>query len=188
MSPRRKFAPGEVPFCCKPFGASRPRARRRWGLPLVGIAAAAVAAAAITLCALDLNSHETQRRTAIRQAAALGYVRAFMTEFTSPDPFHANDYTDRILAQATGDFAQQYRQNQNAILIGVARSEPTTGAVLDAGVSRWNDDGSVDVLVITKFTSKSPDGQMRVDRENRWVVTAKQEGQRWKISRLTPMI
>ena len=92
------------------------------------------------------------------------------------------------MAQATGDFAEQYRQNQNEILIGVARAEPTTGTVLDAGVSRRDDDGSVDVLVMTKFTSKSADGQLQLERTNRWVVTAKQEGRQWKISSLIPMI
>ena len=111
-----------------------------------------------------------------------------MTDFTSPDPFHANDYVDRILARATGDFAEQYRKNENEVIIGIARSEPTVGTVLEAGVSRRNDDGSVDVLVITKLTSKSPDGTLQAERANRWVVTTRQEGDRWMISSLTPMI
>jgi Mce-associated membrane protein len=157
-------------------------------LPLAVAFAAAAAVTAMVVCALVLSSHQMQRRTTISDAVALGYVRSFMTDFTSPDPFRANDYADRILGQATGDFAEQYRQNENEILIGVARSEPTTGAVLDAGVSRRNDDGSVEVLVITKFTSKSPDGKLQAERANRWVVTAKQEGDRWKISSLIPMI
>jgi Mce-associated membrane protein len=182
VSPRRKFEPGAEHL----FSAPLPP--RRWGLPLAATLAAAVAAAAITLCTLVLISHQTQWRATIKDAAALGYVHSFMTEFTSPDPFHANDYTDRILAQATGEFAQQYRQNQNEILVQVARTEPTTGTVLEAGIARWNDDGSVDVLVVTKFTSKSPDGKVVLERENRWVVTAKQEGDGWKISGLIPMI
>jgi Mce-associated membrane protein len=165
-----------------------PRSPRRWGLLLAVAFAAAAAVTAMVVCALVLSSHQMQRRTTISDAVALGYVRSFMTDFTSPDPFRANDYADRILGQATGDFAEQYRQNENEILIGVARSEPTTGAVLDAGVSRRNDDGSVEVLVITKFTSKSPDGKLQAERANRWVVTAKQEGDRWKISSLIPMI
>lgn len=185
MSPRRKITDsGEEPFVC----ATGPRPPRRWGLPLAAIIAAAVTVAATTLCALVLISHEKQSRATIKDVAALGYVRSFMTEFTSPDPFHANDYAARILAQATGNFADQYRQNQNAILVGVAQSEPTTGTVLDAGISRWNDDGSVDVLVVTKFTSKSPDGKLQLERASRWVVTAQQEGERWKISSLTPII
>jgi Mce-associated membrane protein len=184
VSPRRKLQPGEEPV----FSATPPRSPRRWGLPVVAMLAAMLAAAAITVCAGVLNSHAMQRRTTLRQAAALSYVCSFMTEFASPDPFHANDYTDRVLAEATGDFAEQYRHNQKEILIQVASADPTTGTVLGAGVSRWNDDGSVDVLVMTKFTSKSPDGKFQLERASRWVVTAKQEGGSWKISSLTPMI
>ncbi|QNJ96499.1 mammalian cell entry protein (plasmid) [Mycolicibacterium fluoranthenivorans] len=184
MSPRRKYDEAEEPG----FGAPPPRRQRRWDLPLAVTVAAVVAATAITLCAMVLVAHEKQSRATITDVAALGYVRSFMTEFTSPDPFHANEYADRILAQATADFAEQYRQNENAILVGVAQSEPTTGTVLDAGISRRNDDGSVDVLVVTKFTSKSPDGKLVMERANRWVVTAEQEGDRWKISSLIPMI
>ena len=47
----------------------------------------------------------------------------------------------------------------NEILIQVARAEPTQGTVLEAGVQRWNDDGSADVLVATKISNKTPDGQ-----------------------------
>lgn len=182
MSPRRRFEAGAKLL----FSAAAPRRRR--GLALAATLSATVAATAITVCTLVLIWHQTQRRTTVQEAAALGYVHSFMTEFTSPDPFHANDYTDRILAQATGEFAQQYRDNQNEILIQVARSEPTTGTVLDAGLERWNDDGSAELLVVTQFTSKSPNGQMRLERTTRWVVTAKQEGERWKISNLIPMM
>jgi Mce-associated membrane protein len=180
MSPRRKVEPGAELLLAPP--------PRRWGLPLAVTFAAAAAVTAMAVSAVVLSSHEMQRRTTISDAVALSYVRSFMTDFTSPDPLHANDYADRVLDQATGDFAKQYRQNENEILIGVARSEPTTGAVLEAGVSRRNDDGSVEVLVITKFTSKSPDGKLQAERADRWVVTAKQEGDRWKISSLIPMI
>ncbi|WP_319446862.1 MULTISPECIES: mammalian cell entry protein [unclassified Mycobacterium] len=182
MSPRRRIEPGSSSLF---VGPTRPR--RRWAWPVVVTFAATVAVTAMAVCALVLSGHEARRGTEIYDAAALGYVRSFMTDFTSPDPFHANDYADRILAQATGDFADQYRQNENEILVGIARSEPTTGAVLDAGVSRRNDDGSIDVLVITKFTSKSPDGTLQAERANRWVVTTKQEGSQWKISNLIPM-
>ncbi|PJE11648.1 MAG: mammalian cell entry protein [Mycobacterium sp.] len=184
MSPLRRIAPDERPL----FVTTSPRRARHRGLALLAVPAGAVAAAAISVCAVVLNIHEAQRHTSIRDAEVLAYVRSFMTEFTSPDPFHANDYTDRVLAQATGEFAQEYRQNQNQILIEVARAEPTTGTVLEVGVSRWHDDGSVDVLVMTKFTTKSPDGKLQFERGNRWVVTARQEAERWRICRLTPTI
>ncbi|PND54529.1 mammalian cell entry protein [Mycobacterium sp. ENV421] len=184
MSPRRRLDGAEE----LGFGAPPPSRRRRWSLPVSAICAAAVAVTAIALCSWVLIAHEKRARANITDAAALGYVRAFMTDFTSPDPFHANEYADRILAQATGEFAEQYRQNENAILVGVAQSEPTTGTILDAGISRRNDDGSFDVLVVTKFSSRSPDGKLVMERANRWVVTAKPEGDQWKISSLIPMI
>ncbi|WP_396932135.1 mammalian cell entry protein [Mycolicibacterium sp.] len=185
MSPRRKLEPRSSDFI---DDFPRVRRRRRWGLKVASTCAAGAASCAAAVCLIVLDSHLSQSRTTLREVAALGYVRSFMTEFTSPDPFHANDYAERILAQATGDFAQQYRQNENAILVGVAQSEPTTGTVLDAGISRWNDDGSVDVLVVTKFSSKSPDGKLTMERTNRWVVTAKPEGDGWKINSVIPSV
>ena len=68
------------------------------------------------------------------------------------------------------------------------QAEPTTGSVVAAGVQRWNDNGSADVLVATKITSKSPDGKSTIESGNRWVATAIKEGQQWKISQLIQVI
>ncbi|MDT5083199.1 MAG: Mce-associated rane protein, partial [Mycobacterium sp.] len=59
---------------------------------------------------------------------------------------------------------------------------------LAAGVERWNDDGSANVMVATDVTSKSPDGKQTLDNTNRWVVTAQREGNQWKISSLQQVI
>jgi Mce-associated membrane protein len=180
MSPRRRFSPGEGSLLvANPVGA-----HRRWGLPLATAVAAVLMAAAITVCTLMLVSHERHARVASREREVLGYVSGFMTQFTSIDPFHANDYVDRILAQATGDFAKQYRDKANEILLQVARAEPASGSVLGAGVERWNDDGSVNVMVATEVTSKSPDEKQVLGNTNRWTATATQEGNQWKISNL----
>lgn len=165
-----------------------PKPPGRWGLPLVAAAASVLLAAAITVSTLMLINHETDRRAAINDAATLGYVREFMTVYTTLDPFNANAYADRILAQGTGDFAKMFKEKQNEILIQVARAEPTTGVVVEAGVQRWNDNGSADVLVATKITSKSPDGKATIESGNRWVATAIKEGQQWKISQLIQVI
>jgi Mce-associated membrane protein len=60
--------------------------------------------------------------------------------------------------------------------------------VLEAGLQRWNDDGSADVLLATKITSKSPDGKSTIESGSRWVATTIKEGQQWKISRLIQVI
>ena len=184
MSPRRKFQPGEGPLLvAQPLPPRRP-----WGLPLASTVAALLMAAAITVSTLMLISHESRERAASKDREVLSYVTGFMTEFTSIDPYHANDYVTRILAQATGDFAKQYHDKANEILLQVARAEPATGTVLDAGVERWNDDGSVNVMVATAITSKSPDEKQVLENANRWAATATQEGNQWKISNLLQVI
>jgi len=184
MSPRRKFHPGEEPLLvAQPRAARRPR-----GLPLASAVAGLVMTAAITVCTLMLISHESHRSTAEKGNAVLTYVRSFMADFTTIDPFHANDYVARVMAQATGEFAKQYEKQANEILLQVARAEPARGAVLDAGVERWNDDGSVNVIVATVVTSKSPDEKQVYENANRWMATATQEGDQWKISNLLQVI
>jgi Mce-associated membrane protein len=183
MSPRRKVEADEPDF----FEVT-PKRPRRWGLPVVAVLASLLIAVAVTASTLMLIFQETDRRASVKDAAALGYVREFMTTYTTIDPFNANAYADRILAQGTGDFAKMFKEKQNEILIQVARAEPTKGTVLEAGVQRWNDNGSADVLVATKITTKSPDGKSTIESGSRWVATAIKEGQQWKISQLIQVI
>jgi Mce-associated membrane protein len=183
MSPRRKVEPDELDFFQVTVGPAR-----RWDLILISLAASVLIAAALTVGTLMLISHERDHRTEVNDAAALSYVREFMTGYTSLDPFNANAYVKRILGQGTGDFGKSFREKENEILIRVAQAEPTHGTVVDAGVQRWNDNGSADILVATKVTSKSPDGKSTIESGNRWVVTAIKEGQQWKISQLIQVI
>ena len=184
MSPRRKID-AEQPEIYTPPAAKPPR---RWGLPILASISALLVAAAITASSLMLVSHEADRRTDVRDADLLNYVRSFMTTYTTLDPFRANYYGDRIQSQATGDFAKAFKEKINEILVQVARAEPTQGTVVEAGVQRWNDNGSADVLVATKISNKSPDGKSTIESGNRWVVTATKEGQLWKISQLIQVI
>lgn len=181
MSPRRRVADVEQPLFVEQEAPSRTLSR------VIG-AALLVATAAIVICAATLLTHEQHRRTALRDVEALAAVESFMTMFTTPDPFHANDYLANVLDHATGDFAQQYQEKANQILIAVARSEPTTGTVMAAGVERWNDDGSVSMLVAVENSGKSPDGKRDVRVATRWLATAKKEGDQWKISNLNQVL
>ena len=184
MSPRRKIDAAE-PDIFEPPAPKRPR---RWGLPLLASLAGVLVAAAITASTLMLIAHESDHRGDSRDAELLSYVRSFMTSYTTLDPFHSNYYADRILSQGTGEFLKMFKEKQNEIMIQVARAEPTQGTVVEAGVQRWNDNGSADVLVATKLTNKSPDGKSIIESGNRWVVTATKEGQLWKISNLIQVI
>ena len=185
MSPRRKFSPGEGALLV----ATDPVTERRpWGLPLVSAVAGVLMATAIALSTLMLTSHESRERAASRDREVLNYVTGFMTQFTSLDPYHANDYIMRVLAQATGDFAKEYHDKANEILLRVARAEPATGTILGAAVERWNDDGTVTVMVATEVTSKSPDQKQVFENTNRWTATATREGNQWKISSLLQVV
>jgi Mce-associated membrane protein len=184
MIPHSKIQPGGQSLLVEPA----PKRPRRWGLPTVTTLVTLVVLAAITLCSLMLKSHELHRRAMLKDVAVLGDVRSFMTGFTSLDPFHANKYVERVLAQTTGDFAKQYHDKENEIRVQVASAAPTTGTVLDAGVARWNDDGTANVLLATKVTAKSPDGKSAYEKANRWVATVRREGDRWKISDLLQVI
>ena len=204
MSPRRRIQPGEEPLLVErvpktslwsrlPLRRLRlPRQwwkpSRQWAVPMAMAAAVLLAAGAITASSFILVNHRSHHQLAMKEVDVLGFVRSFMTGFTSLDPFHANNYVDRLLAQATGDFAKQYREKVNEVLLSVAQAEPTKGTALDAGVERWNDDGSANVLVATEVTYKSPDGKQTIESTNRWVLTAQREGNQWKISSLQQVI
>ena len=191
MSPRRRLEPGaEDEFVVVPVVRRtwRDRLRSAWGLPGLGVAASLLVIAAIVAAGLMLRSHVSDDRASAGNADVLGYVGQFMTRYTTLDPFNANAYADSILADATGDFAKEFKDKQNAILIQVARVEPTKGSVLEAGIEKWHDDGSVSVLVATKISTTAGNPRQPVESGNRWVVTAVKEGQQWKISRLTQVI
>ncbi|MCH9709611.1 MAG: mammalian cell entry protein [Actinomycetia bacterium] len=160
----------------------------RWGLALVAVMSAVVMSAAIAAGALILVRHDADRRAALNDAAALGSAREFITTYTTLDPLDANAYADRVLALSTGEFAKLFEAKREEILARVARSEPTAGTVLEAGVQRWNDDGSADVLLATKIAKATPDGESTEEIGSRWVATAVKEGQHWKISNLVQVI
>ncbi|MCV7216503.1 mammalian cell entry protein [Mycobacterium crocinum] len=185
MSPRRKVEADDKELFRLPD-----RQPRRWVLPLVASLAAVLIIAAITTSTLLLVKRETQRHDAVRDVAVLSFVRGFVTHYTSIDPFHANDYADKVLAQGTGQFAKLYQDKMNEVVIQVARAEPTTGTVQAVGIERWNRDGSADVVAAATTKTRMPDGKT-VESGSRWVVTVTQEGGAggpWKISNLLQVI
>jgi Mce-associated membrane protein len=156
-------------------------------VPLVGSLAAVLIAGAIAAATVILVNTQTHERDRVRDAAVVAAVGSFMTQYTSPDPFNANGYADKVLAMGTGQFAKLYQERMNEVVIQVARSEPTIGTVQAVGIDSWNDDGSVNVVVAAKSSTKLPDGKV-VEDGNRWVVTATKEGEQWKISNLLQVI
>lgn len=156
-------------------------------LPLMVTVAAVAVCAAVTVSAMVFWHSQTERRTAIRDAAVIDFARSFIAQYTTPDPFNANAYADRVLAQGTGDFAKQYKEKMNDIVIQVAHSEPGVGTVQDLGIERWNDDGSASLVAVANMVTTMPDGA-KVQTASRWVVTAIKEGEQWKVNNLIQVI
>lgn len=183
MSPRRKLEPS-TPEVDDVFDDDGDGPSRRWVLPVVVGAAAAVIVAALVGSVLLVREHNVYYRNEIQNVSVLSYVRQFMTQYTSPDPFNANGYTDAIQSQATGEFAEQYEAKKTETLVQIAMAQPTSGTVTEAGVENWNDDGSANVIVLTTISTTSADGKTPIESGIRWFVTAVREGDQWRISKL----
>jgi Mce-associated membrane protein len=181
MSPRRRYEPDARAFRL-PDQPPRNRA-----LTVVAAIAGAVMVVCVTVAALVFVKHETVHQAQIRDADVIGFVKSFVTNYTSPDPFNANAYADSVLANGTGRFAEDFEKNINAVVIQVARAERGFGAVQELGIERWNSDGSADVIAVAMMTTRMPDGKS-VESSSRWVVTAAKEGEQWKVSNLIQVI
>lgn len=193
MSPRRQVVgapPGPAWHTVQADDSIDARPPRDWRLLTAGVVAAVLMVAALVVGVLIVIPHERHHRITRQEVAVLDVARSFTVEFMSPDPtgeFGANRYVDRMTAQVTGDFGQWWEQEQNAILIQVAKGPQIEATVLAAGLERWNDDGSADVLVVVRRAIKDEDGNTVAEPTERVLETLRQEGDRWKISNLSPV-
>jgi Mce-associated membrane protein len=95
MSPRRMVDAGSTDLFRMP--ESQPRRR---GLAIAGAIAAVAIITAVAISAIIFATQESSRRQQIREAAVRDFVRTFVTQYTSPDPFNANAYAEKVLALA----------------------------------------------------------------------------------------
>jgi Mce-associated membrane protein len=182
MSPRRRIDADQ------PSGLRMPEPEPSRRVPvLLGALAAALILGAVTMSAVTFVGDQAARSGKIREAAVLSMVRTFITQYTSPDPFNANNYADKVLALGTGNFAKLYSDRMNDVVLQVAQAEPGFGTVQEVGVERWNPDGSASVIAVASMTTKMPDGT-RIDSNSRWEVTAVKEGDQWKVSDLIQVL
>jgi Mce-associated membrane protein len=182
MSPRRRIEAGVDPALRLP--PARPRNRL---LSVVVPVAAMAMVGALALSAFVFAKSITAQRASIRNAAVVDFVRSFITQYTSPDPFNANAYAENVLSLGTGNFAKLYSDKMNQVVIQVAQAEPGVGTVQEIGVERWNPDNSVNVIAVANMTTKMPDGK-KVESPSRWEVTAVKEGDQWKVSDLIQVL
>ncbi len=163
-----------------------PKPSRRRVKTVAVVAAVAMIAALSVSVFVFANSLAAQRAT-IRNGAVIDFVRSFVTQYTSPDPFNANEYADKVLALGTGNFAKMYAEKMTEVVIQVAQAEPGFGSVQEIGIERWNPDDSVNVIAVANMTTTMPDGK-KIDSGSRWEVTAVKEGDQWKVSDLIQVL
>lgn len=182
MSPRRRIDDDALPSLRMP---EQVPANRR--LVALVATAAAVALAALGISGFIFKESASAQRSSVRNAAVIDFVRSFVTQYTSPDPFNANAYADKILAMGTGNFATLYSDKMTQVVIQVAQAEPGVGAVQEVGIERWNPDGSASVIAVANMTTKLPDGT-KTESGSRWEVTAVKEGEQWKVRDLIQVL
>ena len=182
MSPRRRLDEGDRP----PLRMPEPRPSRR-RLSLVAAIAAVAMLGALSVSAFVFAKSITSQRADVRNAAVIDFVRSFVTQYSSPDPFNANAYAEKILALGTGNFATLYSDKMNEVVIQVAQAEPGVGTVQEIGIERWNPDDSVNVIAVANMTTTMPDGK-KIDSASRWEITAVKEGDQWKVSDLIQVL
>ncbi|WP_082949034.1 hypothetical protein [Mycobacterium sp. 1274756.6] len=205
MSPRRRTAADATPpsAAIELTGASaetpapaapgqavrvpRPPLRLVWA----AIGAAVVIAATLAVAMVMLVEYETRQFMERREFAVIETARSFTTQLMSPDPtgdYGANRYVDRMTAQVTGELETYWRESRDRILIEVAKGAKSEATVLYAGLERWNDDGSADVLVIARQRIQDDDGKTMAEPIAQVLETVRQEGGQWKISNMGPVI
>lgn len=181
MSPRRRIDTAAPTLRMPPVRTSNRL------LSVVAPVAAVTVVVALALSAFVFAKAASASRANIRNAAVIDFVRSFITQYTSPDPFNANAYADKVLALGTGNFAKLYSDKMNQVVIQVAQAEPGVGTVQEIGIERWNPDDSVSVIAVANMTTKLPDGK-KVESPSRWEVTAVKEGDQWKVSDLIQVL
>ncbi len=182
MSPRRRVDSQPRDWVNPTAPRPRPRALR-----VVAAIASVLIVAALLTSAVVFAKNQVARRTQINEVAVQDFVRTFVTQYTSPDPFNANNYADKILALGTGNFAKMYSERMNEVVLQVAKAEPGFGTVQDLGIQRWNDDGSASVIAVASMATKLPDGT-KIESASRWEITAIKEGDQWKVSDLIQVL
>lgn len=182
MSPRRRFDEGDWSSLRMP----EPRPSRHRLLVVASIAAVTMIVA-LSVSAFVFAKSVSQQRASVRNAAVIDFVRTFVTQYTSPDPYNANAYADKILALGTGNFATLYSEKMTEVVIQVAQAEPGVGTVQEIGIERWNPDDTANVIAVANMTTTMPDGK-KIDSGSRWEVTAVKEGDQWKVSDLIQVL
>ncbi|MDP3968169.1 MAG: hypothetical protein Q8Q02_07795 [Nocardioides sp.] len=156
--------------------------RLRFGWRTASLLAVALAlAVALVLVLLEvraLSADEEDRDAAL--AAARSQARAF----TTIDYREVDDSLDRVLAGATGEFAEQFEESRDDIAIGARQNQSVSrGDIVSAGVVSLTDDRAQVIVVVDGEVSNisTEEPQPRFYRLQLELV---RESDRWLTSQL----
>lgn len=163
----------EVEEVVVPERRKLPRARTI----VVGLVVVALAAGAGWL---GWQVHQQQRLDAARsQAESAG--REYATDLATYDYHDLNGNFTKITANATGKFAQQYKQVSDNLTKLIQQMQATSkGAVVQSGISAADTDHAVLVLFVDQTITNTNSPQPRVDR-NRMRINLVHQEDRWLI-------
>lgn len=140
---------------------------------------------AVGLLALEVRADERRERD---EREALQAARESATALTSLDHRQSDQDVDRVLAGATGELAQQFRDSRDRLrtLLGSRRSA-SSGTVLEAGLVQLAQDEAEVLLAVdaevTDADTQASGGAPRVQRY-RMSLELRRVGDRWQAERV----
>jgi Mce-associated membrane protein len=164
------------------------RVSRGW---FVGIFVVLVlmAAGLVTGGVLAMNRHTENKGAAQSEQAAMDAAKDCITATNAPDPATMAKSVQKILDCSTGDFGVSAKfmapMVVEAYQVANAKVEVTT---LRAATEKFNDDGTIDVLVAFRFKVPTNPQQQNHETGVRWRATMRFEDGRYKIDKLVQVL
>lgn len=137
--------------------------------------------ATVVLLGLQVRADSARER---QERAALSAAREAATALTSLSHRTTDDDVDRVLAAATGELAQQFRDSRDRLrtLLGSRRSI-SSGTVLEAGLAELTDDDAVVLLAVNASVTDADSATPRLQRY-RITMTMARVGDRWRAEQV----
>ena len=155
-------------------GGRRGRARRIAGVLM--IVALLAATAVLGYLAWQNHRDDELRRTAAADATRL------VTQLASYDHTDVDANLDAVVAEATPDFAERYREVSDGLRELLASGEGTsTGTVSHAAVESIDEERAVVLVFLAQEVANVTVPEGRVD-SSRMVVTIVRDGDRWLLN------
>lgn len=126
-----------------------------WSLTAVAVSALLTIVSVVTLAFFDAEHGKAQSR-ASTDVAVVQAARHHAIEMLSVDKADLEGYSARVLAEATGQWREDFLANRDSLLgILQGATEKAIGVVNDAGIAGRAEDGTVSVLVSAKVVQGS---------------------------------